>query len=82
MDDLRRIWPEMHERHAAEPLKCAICGKPATCVGIYDNTSGMQFDEPEMARPEPACGECCGHCCEDGRCEPLASDNDATGVRS
>ena len=32
-------------------LKCHVCGKPATCVGQYDN----------MEDGEPACDECCGN---------------------
>lgn len=70
MDDLRHIWPELHARHAAEPLKCAVCGAPATCVGTYDN--GHLEDEEVYQGPLPACDDCCGHMCEDGRCEPLA----------
>lgn len=74
MDDLRRIWPEMHERHAVEPLACEFCfaARPATCVG--------QFHDED--KPTAACDECCDHKLKSGRCEPLASDNDATGVRS
>lgn len=40
---------------------CHICGKPATCIGRYDN----------MKTDEPACDDCCGHGCEDGHCEPI-----------
>ncbi len=42
---------------------CAQCGtRPAVCVGCYDSDDGVQ---------RPACGECCGHGCEDGKCRPL-----------
>lgn len=47
-------------RNYSEPSPlCAHCGeRPATCVGRYD----------AMTKDEPACDECCGHGCEDGRC--------------
>lgn len=38
-------------------LECTICGRSATCVGLYD-ADGY----------EPACDVCCGHGCEDGHC--------------
>jgi hypothetical protein len=39
--------------------KCAHCGSlEVACVGAYES----------MPHPEPACNECCGHGCEDGRC--------------
>ncbi len=42
---------------------CAECGlRPAVCIGCYDSDDGIQ---------RPACGECCGHGCEDGKCRPL-----------
>lgn len=47
-------------------LRCAICGKPATCVGRYE-------DMPEPG--EPACDECCGHACEDGHCDQLYDED-------
>lgn len=47
-------------------LTCAICGKPAVCVGRYE-------DMPEPG--EPACGECCGHGCEDGECDQLYDED-------
>lgn len=40
---------------------CAICGKPATCFGAYENA----------AVEEPACDDCCGHACEDDSCVPI-----------
>lgn len=44
---------------------CAHCGdRPASCVGAYDQ-------EAEA----PACDQCCGHGCEDGRCRPLQSSD-------
>ena len=48
-------------------LLCSICGNPATCVGRYDL--------PEDAAPEPACNDCCGHGCEDGKCHHLRDDD-------
>lgn len=45
-------------------MVCAICGKPATCVGLYD-AQGEDQD------PEPACDDCCGHGNEDGWCVPI-----------
>jgi hypothetical protein len=42
-------------------LLCAICEKPATCVGRY-----LGGDDEHLY--EPACDECCGHGCEDGHC--------------
>lgn len=46
-------------------LRCSTCGKPAVCVGRYE-------DMPEPG--EPACDECCGHGCEDGHCDHLYFD--------
>lgn len=56
------------ETEAAKALadtgaKCATCEKPAACVGRYE----------AMEHFEPACDECCGHGCEDGRCYPVAT---------
>jgi hypothetical protein len=45
---------------------CHICGKPATCLGQYDN----------MTDPAYACDSCCGHGCEDGRCMTLPCATD------
>jgi len=42
--------------------ECDICGKPASCIGIYDAMEGEA----------PACDECCGHGNEDGTCLPIA----------
>jgi hypothetical protein len=47
-------------------LRCEICGKPATCVGRYE-------DMPEPGTP--ACDDCCGHGCEDGHCDPLYDED-------
>ena len=44
-------------------MVCAICGEPATCVGVYED--GYEQD------PAPACDVCCGHGCEDGWCVDL-----------
>ena len=40
---------------------CAICGKPATCLGSYEGA----------ATDEYACDDCCGHGNEDGHCSPV-----------
>jgi hypothetical protein len=50
-------------RHLAD--RCAHCRKPATCRGAYEGR-GEAY----------ACDDCCGHGCEDGRCEPAVSDAD------
>ncbi len=43
---------------------CAQCGeRTAVCVGAYEGA--------EEKVDEPACGECCGHGNEDGRCRPI-----------
>lgn len=43
---------------------CAICGKPAACLGRYEGN--VEFN--------PACDECCGHGNEDGECFQLVSE--------
>lgn len=43
-----------------ETPTCHICGKPATCIGLYE-TCG------DDAKPEPACDACCGH----SWCKPI-----------
>ena len=48
-------------------LRCACCGESATCVGRYE-------DMPEPGAP--ACDDCCGHGCEDGKCEALYYDHE------
>jgi hypothetical protein len=49
-------------RAALEGELCAHCGRErATCRGAYEG----------MRRAKLACDTCCGHGCEDGRCEPL-----------
>lgn len=37
---------------------CHGCGKRATCFGTYGGLTGY------------SCDKCCGHGCEDGRCDP------------
>jgi len=49
------------DERAARELPCAICGKPATCLGAYE-------DERRLGL---ACDGCCGHGCEDGWCKSL-----------
>jgi hypothetical protein len=44
----------------AKPI-CAHCDAPAACFGSYEDDMHPAF----------ACDECCGHGCEDGRCERL-----------
>jgi hypothetical protein len=44
---------------------CEYCGiRPGSCVGSYEGDGD----------PEVACDECCGHGCEDGRCEEIEDD--------
>ena len=43
-------------------VPCAACGEPAVCVGAYEGG-------PIVV--EAACGECCAHGNEDGRCEMI-----------
>jgi hypothetical protein len=42
--------------------RCAVCGKPATCLGRYEGHGPWQW----------ACDDCCGHGNEDGECRPVA----------
>jgi hypothetical protein len=58
--NIRHSMPPVVPREDAE--KCAHCGKPATCIGAYEE------DGPDT----PACDDCCGHGQEDGHCLPLA----------
>lgn len=53
----------MHRLATPPPTEptCATCGKPATCIGRYE----------DMTEDDPACDDCCGHGNEDGRCEPI-----------
>jgi hypothetical protein len=45
--------------------RCGFCEESsAVCVGAYEGEERLRF----------ACGECCGHGCEDGQCYPLAED--------
>lgn len=66
--------PAAKPEHAASPggglLVCHICGKPAACIGKYDN----------MTKPEPSCDECCGHGNEDGWCKRIETAAAAPGV--
>lgn len=55
---------------------CAYCGKPSTCIGLYEPSH-------ETQKPKPACDECCAHGCEDGHCDLRADDEkrcDGSGV--
>lgn len=41
-------------------ILCEHCGaKPATCYGKYEGMTTSAY----------ACDDCCGHGCEDGKCE-------------
>lgn len=51
---------------------CHICGKPATCIGAYE--------DPE-AKDQPACDECCGHGNEDGHCRPIKAPAKADALK-
>jgi hypothetical protein len=44
-------WPE-----------CGVCCKPATCLGEYETSTGVD---------SPACDACCSHGNEDGHCRPI-----------
>ena len=59
----RRIEELTAERNglANSHPKCANCGKPAACMGSYENDESWAY----------ACDDCCAHGCEDGRCYPL-----------
>lgn len=58
----RHIAELIEEKEDVFDVVCHHCrSKPAVCVGAYDN----QTEEL------PACGDCCGHGCEDGNCVPL-----------
>ena len=46
-------------RHANK--LCHICAKPATCLGAYEGQTKQRY----------GCDNCCGHGCEDGKCERL-----------
>jgi hypothetical protein len=60
---------------AAPPAPvCAICGGPATCVGIYDRQVPADENDTGAGTVEVyACDHCCGHGGEDGRCRPVAA---------
>jgi len=49
--------------------RCAHCQKPATCVGVYEDS---------RRPPEFACDDCCGHGNEDGWCHRIVDDADAS----
>lgn len=54
---------------------CHVCGQPASCVGRYDDAEARA----------PACDQCCGHGCEDGRCwsiDDLALEMDVGDLRA
>jgi len=55
---------DLTARARVASLRCAICDALATCVGRYENAVCW----------EPACDECCGHVCEDGRCYSIDDD--------
>lgn len=60
-DERNALLKELEELRMAT-LKCAHCGKPATCFGRYEDQSGpLEF----------ACNECCGHGNEDGWCKRI-----------
>jgi hypothetical protein len=60
---LRIVKPGLVTEPVAQAPSCAICGKPASCIGSYE--------ESEWAY---ACNECCQHGGEDGACVPCGSD--------
>lgn len=68
VEHCRQRHPEELEP-ATPPSLCEHCGKPATCCGSYEGSSAGF-----------ACDDCCGHGCEDGKCEPVTATPAATGA--
>lgn len=63
--------PEPDEPLPAAAPTCHICGKPATCIGQYESAE----------EESPACDDCCGHGCEDGKCRPVAPSASPEGEK-
>jgi hypothetical protein len=55
-------WCARSEALLASHPKCAVCGKPASCMGAYESDDCWDY----------SCDECCGHGNEDGSCFPLS----------
>lgn len=55
------VAPSVEETPTLLPA-CHVCGKPATCIGRYEDPEGPI---------QPACDDCCGHGNEDGHCERI-----------
>lgn len=45
--------------------RCHVCGRRATCVGVYEDPEGPR---------QYSCDTCCAHGNEDGWCEPLPGE--------
>ena len=52
-----------------DAARCHVCNAQATCIGSHHD----ECDDDVV--DEFACDECCGHCCEDGHCDPLPAIN-------
>jgi len=59
--DTHRTWKCAPDCPSGGGEALCECGKPAACLGAYEG-------QPEKTY---ACGDCCGHGNEDGRCEML-----------
>ncbi len=63
--DDRKHWLEIVDEALAAAKKepvCATCGKLATCLGEYEDCTGVEAY---------ACDDCCAHGNEDGHCSPV-----------
>lgn len=66
---IRRVHDEVLESMG---FKCVNCGKPATCIGRYEDAT----------KYSPACDECCGHGNEDGHCIQISDFSPLPTVHS
>lgn len=66
IDEAAKLLELLRDRLAADREigdrlpRCRFCGTLATCHGTYEGDTGF------------ACDACCGHGCEDGRCESIS----------
>jgi hypothetical protein len=56
----RRVLPNLPITFTCEHCETL----PAVCIGAYENDQEDRF----------ACGDCCGHACEDGHCDDLGTN--------
>lgn len=70
-DYTKRLDVAVAERNRLSALlpKCVECGKPAACLGNYDQSCGGEAGT--SAEDDYACSDCCSHGNEDGHCWPL-----------